>query len=207
MDYKRWTKKTYNNDFKYFEEKFKKQFEEVGKVSADKFLAALKGNHILDLGAGPGDYASYFREKGYNVFCIDNSKEMIGLCHKKGLSARLMDIENLEFPAESFDGIWAYASLLHMPKSHLRKNMEELHYILKGYIAGTKGVLGLAVKSGEGEGFEDKSTHPQFKRWFSYFTEDEIIENSRGLFNLIHKENSIVAGKDPFIKFLFEKII
>ena len=46
---------------------------------------------------------------------------MIRLCKQKGLNAQIGDLENLPFDDNSFDGIWACASLLHMPKSNLPK--------------------------------------------------------------------------------------
>jgi len=55
-----------------------------------------------------------------------------------------MDIENLEFQDEIFDGIWAATSLLHIPKANLNKVIKKLNKILKD-----EGILHISVKEGK----------------------------------------------------------
>lgn len=51
---------------------------------------------------------------------------MVELCLQKGLEAYQMDLENLKFSSSSFDGIWAYTSLLHMPKANFPKILDNI---------------------------------------------------------------------------------
>lgn len=72
-----------------------------------------------------------------------------------------MDIENLAFPAESFDGIWASASLIHISKERVGRVLKKLHNILR-----EKGVLFLNYKLGEGEEEVDRGEGPlQYYYW------------------------------------------
>lgn len=43
---------------------------------------------------------------------------MIRICEQKGLEGRVMDMEDIDkiFEVESFDGVWAHTSLLHLRK-------------------------------------------------------------------------------------------
>ncbi len=44
---------------------------------------------------------------------------MVELCRAKGLTAHVMDFMSLDFPAESFDAVYALNCLLHVPKKDL----------------------------------------------------------------------------------------
>lgn len=61
-----------------------------------------KGELLLDLGIGTGLSSSYFKKLGLDIYGIDNSKEMLELCRKKGLTEGLilMDLAKDPFPFE-----------------------------------------------------------------------------------------------------------
>jgi SAM-dependent methyltransferase len=90
-------------------------------------LIPKKGN-ILDLGCGPGHHSRVFVDNGFTVEGIDLSTEMIAIAKKEvtGANFQVMDILDFNFEKESFDGIWASASLLHIPKKNLKSVLNEL---------------------------------------------------------------------------------
>jgi len=199
MDFKAETKKTYEKYAKAFEQKFSEHFELRVKEKTDLFLKHLKGKKIVDLGAGPGSHAKYFQDKGCDVLCIDLSEEMVKICREKGLKAEVMDVEDLQLPENSFDGIWAYAVLLHLPKDRIPQVIEKMKRLLK-----PGGLLAVALKEGIGEGFVEDEKYPGTKRWFSLFTDEEV----RGLFKdfkLIHTTRNNVMNKYFFLNYLFRK--
>ena len=68
---------------------------------------------ILDIGFGSGRDSLYFKNKGYNVYSIDNVKEFCDYAKSKGLdNVYCISIEDINYINE-FDAIWACASLLH----------------------------------------------------------------------------------------------
>ena len=71
---------------------------------------------LLEIGAGPGRDSQFFQDKGLEVTCTDLSPEMVALCRAKGLNAHVMDFLSLDFPAESFEMVYALNCLLHVPK-------------------------------------------------------------------------------------------
>jgi len=83
----------------------------------DFFLGKLSGERILDLGSGPGEGSQYFKDKGFKAVSLDISKSMVGMCSEKDLEVVQGDYENIPFRGRSFDGVWAYTSLLHVPKT------------------------------------------------------------------------------------------
>jgi len=166
MGYKEETRKTYEEHAEEFEE-FAEQTKNLVQKEADIFIKHLKGKKILDLGSGTGIYAEYFAKKGFDIVCVDISEEMVKLCQKKGLKAQVMDLEKLEFTDQSFDGVWAYTSLLHIPKKNISNVIKKITNILK-----PQGILGLALVEGTGEGFIER--FPGAKVWFSYFNDKEV---------------------------------
>jgi SAM-dependent methyltransferase len=202
MDYKAKTVSTYDTFPKRFDEKFEKHFQLYVRPEAERFIHALQGNGVLDLGSGPGNHAAYFQQQGLDVLCVDLSDEMLKKCREKKLKAIKADIEDLAlFPTNSYNGIWSYASVIHVPKRKLPGVVSDIARILA-----PQGILGLAVKEGDGEGLESHEDFPGTQRWFSYFKSDEVQSFFKP-FEVIHsiRSPSKNGGKTVFLEYLMRK--
>lgn len=101
---------------------------------------------IMDLGCGSGMASLYFKRNGYNVVPIDGCKEMCEATEKRtGLVVRELVFQDLDY-TEEFDGIWACASLLHVP-------MDEMDHVLSLVNRALKdgGTAYASFKYGDGE--------------------------------------------------------
>ena len=147
-------------------------------ISADmsdaqnKFLKKIAiGGKILDVGCGSGRDSKLFTNAGYNITAIDGCKTFCDEV-KKNVNCTVMNItfEQINFTDE-FDGIWACASLLHVPSS-------EIKYILKKIIRSAKpgASIYLSFKYGNFEGMRNN-------RYFTDYTEKSFskIADSIGL--------------------------
>lgn len=110
-----------------------------------KFLPHLaQGATLLDAGCGSGRDSLYFKEQGFQVVAFDASIEMVKASSKlSGIQTFHMSFQELEFK-EKFDGIWASASLLHVPYQELESVFQKLHAALK-----PSGVLYATFKYGD----------------------------------------------------------
>lgn len=131
-------------------------------------FARLAQGKILNIGSGPGRDGLLLKERGFEVICLDASEAMIQLCQEKGLQSVVGDFIALPFENNSFDGAWAYTSLLHVPKADISKALHEIQRILK-----VGGVLGLGLIEGETEEYRT-SSGVNMPRWFSFYTKKEI---------------------------------
>jgi SAM-dependent methyltransferase len=120
------------------------------------FLTALilsllpPGAHILDAGCGSGRDSGAFLERGYEVTALDASEAMVKLAsHHIGRPVLHMSFDQVQF-REHFDGVWACASLLHVPRHSMAQVLEQPGMALK---AG--GVMYASFKYGEGEAVRD----------------------------------------------------
>lgn len=179
IEYKRRTMQAYNTLARELAEKYDQYFEAHARMEADHFLARLnKGDRILDLGCGVGSASRYFAEQGYTPVGADLSDEMVEECKKRGLSGLVrLDLEALPFRYSSFDGIWAHTSLLHIPKQRLTNAIERIEKILK-----PGGVLFIALREGEGEGYEGQIG---VERWFAYFQADEFESHIPSAYRIV----------------------
>lgn len=94
----------------------------------ERFVELLpSGASLLDLGCGSGRDAKYFKEEGFDVTALDGSAELAALTEKHLEQPVLVqDFIDLTLP-QNYNGIWACASLLHLPKSKLLSVLQTLH--------------------------------------------------------------------------------
>jgi len=124
----------------------------------DAFLSALPEKaRILELGCGGGQDCAYMLSKGFDVTPTDGSAELARQAEKLiGRPVKVMRFEELA-AWEEFDGVWAEASLLHVPRANLPGVLSLIRNALK-----EDGVFHASFKAGTGEGHDD------FGRYYNY---------------------------------------
>lgn len=111
------------------------------------FLAQVPaGGSILDAGCGAGRDARAFAQAGYRVTAFDASPALVAVARDVcGLAVACLRFESVDWVA-CFDGVWACASLLHVPRPELGAALSRLGLAL---VPG--GVLYASFKYGTGE--------------------------------------------------------
>jgi len=165
MDQK--TIQTYNQMAKEYDDETIDFWQRFPRTFFDKFAELVQGK-ILDVGSGPGRAGLLLKEKGLEVICLDASEAMVKLCEEKGLQSMVGDFISMPFDGNSFDGAWAYTSLLHIPKTDVSKAFNEIRRTLKD-----DGILGLGLIEGEKEEYRE-SSGVNMPRWFSFYTKEEV---------------------------------
>ncbi|MDE0202987.1 MAG: class I SAM-dependent methyltransferase [Rhodospirillaceae bacterium] len=98
-------------------------------------LDAIEGDPpyaILDLGCGPGRDLRAFTELGHEVVGLDGAAELVALARAETACTVLhQDFLALDLPAVRFDGIFANASLFHVPSSQIARVLADLAATLK----------------------------------------------------------------------------
>ena len=192
---------SYNNQA---EQRDKSESQNWKIIERAEFLSLLRREQkqtLLEIGAGAGKDSQFFHDQGLAVTCIDLSPEMVKLCKQKGLSAHVMDMTRLEFPAESFDAAYALNSLLHIPKIEFPIVLENIKTVLK-----PTGLFYLGVYGGEDfEGiWEQDSYNP--KRFFSFHTDENIQKITSEVFDLLSFKQMKVSRSDfPFQSLILRK--
>jgi 2-polyprenyl-3-methyl-5-hydroxy-6-metoxy-1,4-benzoquinol methylase len=195
-DYKKITIDSYNKNVKDLTEYYKSLSDFNKRKEFSKFIVNLEGKKILDVGCAAGFQSAWFKTQGLDVTGIDLSEKMVEHAKKEGINAILMDMEEITFNENSFDGIWAIASLLHLKKDILPNVISSFSSILK-----KNGILMIGVKEGTGEEYRTDKQNPNTKRYFSYWKDQELL-------NLLGKKFSLIeswkldSGEVTYLYFL-----
>jgi len=131
----------------------------------NKFLEHLQSNaYILDFGCGSGRDSKYFLDNGYNVKAIDGSIEMCKLASKYiNQEVTCMKFEELN-DINTYDGIWACSSILHIEKENLSDILIKMISSLK-----VNGIIYTSFKIGTGYAIKEG-------KYYNYLTKDEMIQ-------------------------------
>ncbi len=101
----------------------------------EALLAAIEGEPpyaILDLGCGPGRDLAYFRSLGHDATGLDGSMAFVTMARRySGCDVLHQDFLAMKLPASRFDGVFANASLFHVPSQEMPRVLLELSTTLK----------------------------------------------------------------------------
>jgi SAM-dependent methyltransferase len=98
-------------------------------------LAAIEGPPpwtILDFGCGPGRDLRTFRDRGHTAIGLDGTAAFVEMARRStGCEVLHQDFLALDLPAARFDGVFANASLFHVPSHELPRVLGEIRDALK----------------------------------------------------------------------------
>lgn len=191
----------YNNFSQIYDEQVVDFWNNFPISTINDFTKRLSGKKVLNLGSGSGRDSVLLRNHRLEVICFDGSEEMIKRTRELGFDSIQGDFAELSFENNSFDGVWAYTSLLHVPEEDLIKVLDKILLILKD-----KGVLLLGMIEGEFEGYiEEDGISGNNSRFFKYYTSDKlkVLAESVG-FRLVYEERYI-PRKKVFLSQVFMK--
>lgn len=133
----------------------------------EEFAAMLAPQaRVLDAGCGVGRDTRWLIDRGFAVDAFDISGEMVRATRDNTngrVAPRQIDFRDYADPPGSWDGIWALASLLHLPKTEIADSMARLCTSLT-----QTGILAFSVKAGEGERMDSLG------RPMAFYAPDEI---------------------------------
>ena len=87
---------------------------------------------ILDFGCGPGRDLKVFAELGHVAVGLEGAAHFAAMAHAHtGCEIWQQDFLKLDLPDHRFDGVFANASLFHVPSQELPRVLLELHASLK----------------------------------------------------------------------------
>jgi SAM-dependent methyltransferase len=118
---------------------------------------------VLDLGCGTGRDMAGFALRGCSVVGVDLSSNLLSRVESASAGGRVQgDLRLLPFSADSFDGAWAMASLVHLPRDGVIQALREAYRVVR-----PRGFLFLSVPTGTGPEWRDDGHGG--RRWFNYF--------------------------------------
>ena len=140
-----------------------------------RHMAPGPSRSVLDLGCGPGRDLLEFKKRGYNPIGLDGSMEFCRMARaRSGCTVMHRDFLKMELHSSSFHGIFANASLFHIPMQELPRILEELRCSLRD-----DGVLFCSNPRGpnqEGWSGERFGAYHSKKAWFQLMGAAGFVE-------------------------------
>ncbi|MFG3602366.1 class I SAM-dependent methyltransferase [Micromonospora chersina] len=152
------------------------------------------GARLLEIGAGTGQDSAWFQREGFGVVAADLSPAMVEHCRAKGIEAHVMDFLRLDFPANSFDAVFAMNCLLHVPNQDLPAVLAAIRAILRPDGLFFVGVYG-GTESAEGPLSDDQHEPPRF---FSFRTDEQLLAFAAASFDVVDFHSVDVGGGHRF---------
>jgi SAM-dependent methyltransferase len=152
------------------------------------FLALLPpGASILELGCGAGGDTAEMLARGFDVRATDGSPEMAALASRHlGRTVETLLFHQLD-AVETYDGVWANACLLHVPRPELADVLARIWRALK-----SGGVFYASYKAGDSDGRDT------LNRYYNYPSPDWLRATyaAAGNWNSLSIESGDVIGFD-----------
>lgn len=153
-----------------------------------RFLALLPvGATILELGCGAGAASAEMIARGFDVCATDGSPEMAAEAARRlGRPVETLLFHDLD-KVEAYDGVWANACLLHVPRDELAQVLALIWRALK-----PGGYFYASYKAGDADGRDT------LNRYYNYPSPDWLRNNyaTAGNWNSLSIETGEVRGFD-----------
>lgn len=193
---------TYNKTHDLYDKAVEKFWQEFPQSTINEFAKKLEGKKVLNIGSGTGKDAVLLREKELDILCIDASAKMILKTKGLGFKSILMDMRNMSFKNNTFDGIWAYTSLLHITKGDMIKVLYTIHNILK-----QNGVLLIGMIEGTFEGIINSRHLNNATRYFQYYEETELKEIVENIGFTLEHQDRYKQGEKSYLHQIYKKVL
>jgi len=119
----------------------------------DRFADMVDGDRVLDAGCGPGRDTDHFAAQGYDAVGVDIAADAAEYAREQERDGEyaVMDMADLGFEDDAFDGVWCNAALFFVPPDEMEDAVEELYRVQS-----EDGVAQFALKLGTGSITDEK---------------------------------------------------
>jgi len=145
-------------------------------ASFETFLKYIKsGDYVLEAGCGPGRETKQFSLRGIKTIGVDISEGLITIAKKNNPETEyiLCNFLQLPFSKETFDGVWAHASLVHLETiDEVKQALKEFYRVLKkdGYV-----LIKVKEQVGNEKTAVVSDTLSKHERFFRYYSREEMM--------------------------------
>lgn len=171
--------------------------------NVETFLHALKGEppfSILDLGCGPGRDLITFSQRGHKAIGLDGAAHFAQMAQAhSGCEVWHQDFLALDLPDGRFDGVFANASLFHIPSQELPGVLAKLNATLKA-----DGILFSSNPRGpnkEGWVADRYGTYHDLDAWRGYMKTAGFIELAH-----YYRPEGLPREQQPWLASLWRKL-
>ena len=160
---------------------------------------AAKKLDILDFGCGPGRDLAYFKSLGHRLVGLDGSEAFCNMARENtGCHILHQQFLKLVLPDQSYDGIFANASLFHVPSQELPRVLRELRAALR-----PGGILFSSNPRGNSEGWSGQ----RYGHFIEFETTKTYLEAAGfKVLNHYYRPAGVPCAEQPWLAVVSQKI-
>ncbi|HEX8227467.1 MAG TPA: class I SAM-dependent methyltransferase [Candidatus Saccharimonadales bacterium] len=196
------TIETYDRYAQIYDEEVVEFWDNFPREFLARFRALTTSDRVLNVGSGSGRDALLLRDLGLEVTCVDGSHSMVKMTQSQGLDSYHADFADIDFPAESFGGIWAYTSLIHVPKEEAASIIGHLHTLLA-----SGGTFAIGVIEGMSDGMVERRTMPGAGRYFKNYIGQELTAMIEPIGFQLAYESSYQPHSNVYLNQIYTKTV
>jgi SAM-dependent methyltransferase len=154
---------------------------------------------ILDFGCGPGRDLRAFTDLGHVGIGLEGSARFVDMAREQGFEVLQQNFLELDLPSEKFDGVFANASLFHVPSQELPRVLKTLHATLK-----PGGVLFSSNPRGNNEEGWNRGrygAYHDFEKWRGYVLDAGFEELTH-----YYRPDGLPRDQQPWLASVWRKI-
>ena len=159
---------------------------------------------ILDLGCGPGRDLVAFQAMGHDVTGLDATPAFVEMAKQAaGCPVWEQSFLSLDLPSDNFDGIFANASLIHVPSADMLLVLQHLYEAL-----GDRGVLVMSMVRGNQEGFSERPTGYRYVSGWEYETlAPKLLEAKFQILRHYYRPTGVAIANQSWLVLVAQKVI
>lgn len=169
----------------------------------DEFYKLLPKGRVLEIGCGAGRDAQELIEHGYEYLGTDISEGMIKEAKKRlpGHNFKQKSVYDLSY-SDKFDGFWAAACLIHVPKPRIDEALQAIKNSIK------PGAIGfISMKEGIGDILEQRESLDNKKFYFVFWQNDEFKETLRkNGFKILHEDYIPMSERTKWLCYIVKSV-
>lgn len=159
---------------------------------------------ILDLGCGPGRDLVAFQDMGHEVTGLDATPAFVEMAKQAaGCPVWEQSFLSLDLPSNNFDGIFANASLIHVPSADMLLVLQHLYDALCD-----RGVLVMSMVRGNQEGFSERPTGYRYVSGWEYETlTPKLLEAKFQILRHYYRPTGVAIADQSWLVLVAKKVI
>jgi SAM-dependent methyltransferase len=158
---------------------------------------------ILDLGCGPGRDLVAFQDMGHEVTGLDATPAFVEMAKQAaGCPVWEQSFLSLDLPSNHFDGIFANASLIHVPSADMLRVLQNLYDALCD-----RGVLVMSMVRGNQEGFSERPTGYRYVSGWEYETlAPKLLEAKFQILKHYYRPTGVAIANQSWLVLVAKKV-
>lgn len=184
--------------------KWHDQHKDLGflRSEMDLFQTLLPAGKIIEIGAGGGRDANDLIARGYEYYGTEPAEKLIEIAREYNPGATFEQKSIYELEPADYDGFWASAVLLHIPRARIAEALGKLRRAVRD------GAIGyITIKEGDGERIETDDENAAAKRLFVLWHDEAFREElARAGFEVVKYERAEITARTIWLMYFVRAI-